>query len=208
MKLYGNMGWGSVIIEAQLAWYGMKYEFITVGDVFRDEDARKRLEAINPLAQMPTLILDTGKVLTESAAITLTLGELTGHDSIVPPRNSPDRIDFLRWLIFINTNIYPTFTYADAPERFVTLEAARDGFRETVTDHAKRLYKMLNSEVSGKWFLGDRFSAIDIYIASMVHWRPGTDWFATECPELSRICADVIKMPRFYNVWVNNFPEG
>ena len=207
MKLYGNPGWGSVIIEAQFFWYGMEYEFITVGDVFRDEDARKKLEAVNPLAQMPTLVLPNGKILTESAAITLSLGEMTGHDSIVPPLNSPDRIDFLRWLLFINTNIYPTYNYADLPARFVPLEEAHEGFKDTVTDYSKKLYKILDEQVRGPWFLGERFSALDIYIASMTHWRPGPEWFTAECPSLSRICTAVKNMPRFGKVWKTNFPD-
>jgi hypothetical protein len=37
---------------------------------------------------------------------------------------APERAKFLRWLVFIVANIYPTFTYADDPSRFVARNVA------------------------------------------------------------------------------------
>ncbi|HVJ28993.1 MAG TPA: glutathione S-transferase N-terminal domain-containing protein, partial [Gammaproteobacteria bacterium] len=84
MRLFGEPGWGSAIVEAQLDWYGLAYDFERVGDLFKSAEGRQRLSAVNPLAQIPTLVLADGTVLTESAAITLYLAELTGLDSLVP----------------------------------------------------------------------------------------------------------------------------
>ena len=71
MRLFGEPGWGSAIVEAQLNWYGLAYDFERVGDLFTSAEGRQRLSAVNPLAQIPTLVLSDGTVLTESAAITL-----------------------------------------------------------------------------------------------------------------------------------------
>ena len=60
------------------------------------------------------------------AAITLLLADIAGNDSLVPAPGAPERGKFLRWLVFIVANIYPTFTYADDPSRFVSVNAARD----------------------------------------------------------------------------------
>lgn len=54
-KLYANAGWGSAIVEAQLAQYGIDFELVESGDLFQDAAAREKLAAINPLAQIPTL---------------------------------------------------------------------------------------------------------------------------------------------------------
>ena len=35
MTLYGERGWGSVLVEAQLDWYGLEFEFREVGDLFK-----------------------------------------------------------------------------------------------------------------------------------------------------------------------------
>jgi hypothetical protein len=49
--LHGRHGWGSVLAEAQLEWYGLPYTFVDAGDLFADEAARARLARLNPLAQ-------------------------------------------------------------------------------------------------------------------------------------------------------------
>src|SRR5437868_13539616 len=110
--LWGRAGWGSAIVEAQLAWYGLPFRLEPVGDLLREPQARAALEKVNPLAQIPTLVMPDGAVMSESAAITLLLADITGQDSLVPGPRSAERANFLRWLVFIVANIYPTFTYA------------------------------------------------------------------------------------------------
>ena len=73
MQLYGTPGWGSAIVEAMLALVGEPYEFVDVENFDRPGDAQERLVAVNPLRQVPTLVLDDGEVLTETAAIALWL---------------------------------------------------------------------------------------------------------------------------------------
>ena len=49
--LHGRYGWGSVLAEAQLEWYGLPFDFVDVGDLFDDPAARKKLAKINPLGK-------------------------------------------------------------------------------------------------------------------------------------------------------------
>ncbi len=65
--------------------YGLDFEFISVGNVFRSEDSRAALTKINPVGHLPALVLDDGSVMTESAAITLSLAERTGSDDPLDP---------------------------------------------------------------------------------------------------------------------------
>jgi GST-like protein len=208
MKLFGEPGWGSVLTEAQLVWYGIPYEFRRVGDLFADENASRELQAINPLAQIPTLVLPDGSVMTESAAITLWLAEQSASGDLVPEPNAPERARFLRWLIFITSNIYPTYTYADDPARFVSHKTARAGFLDTVNQYATKLYGILNAEASSPWFLGDRFSALDIYVCTLTHWRPKRPWFEANTPNLIAIADATTAVPRLTKVWVKNFPDN
>jgi len=206
MKLYGEPGWGSVLVEAQLAWYGLDFDFVKTGDLFADASARAALEKFNPLAQIPTLVLPSGEVMTESAAITLWLADLTKSDDLVPRAGESERARFLRWLIFITSNIYPTYTYADDPSRFVSDEGAREGFAEKVFAYGRKLYGVLNEEARGDWFLGERFSAIDIYIGAMSHWRPRRAWFDENAPKLAAIADRALALPRLAEVWARNYP--
>lgn len=206
MTLYGQPGWGSTIVEAQLIWYGAPFEFEKTGDLFKDRNAEK-LRALNPLAQVPTLVLEDGQVMTESAAITLYLADLYGMGDLVPMPGEAERAKFLRWLIFITSNIYPTYTYGDAPGRFVKDEGAQPAFLEALTAYRKRLYGMLHDACPGPFFLGQRFSAIDIYIAVMTHWTPGRDWFDARAKRLAGVADRVMAMEEFGDLWTRNFPD-
>jgi GST-like protein len=104
LVLYGNPGWGSALVEAQLDWLGLSYRYEAVGNLFTSVEARERVGAVNPLAQVPTLVLGDGRVLTESAAITLYLADLTGRDDLVPDPKAPERAEFLRWLVYFVAN--------------------------------------------------------------------------------------------------------
>ena len=205
-KLYARPGWGSVIVEAQLAWYGLPYGLVEVDDLFQSAEAREQLARLNPLAQLPTLVDAQGRVMTESAAITLHLADVAGSDTLVPSPGARERPDFLRWLVFIVANIYPTFTYADEPSRFVPGDAGK-AFRENVDAYALKLWHEIERASSAPWFLGDRFSALDIYVAAMTRWRPKRPWFAGHAPRLHAAALKTDALPQLAPVWVRNFPE-
>ena len=205
-KLWGRAGWGSTIVEAQLVWYGLPYTFEAVEDLFRTPDADAKLKKVNPLAQVPTLVLPSGEVMSESAAITLLLADITGRDSLVPLGDARERGKFLRWLVFIVANIYPTFTYADDPSRFVSVNAARDPFRAATDAYAQRLWKQVEIAARTPWFLGERFSALDIYVSVMTRWRPKRGWFESETPKLFAIARRADLKPELVAVWKRNWP--
>ncbi len=207
-KLIGRPGWGSVMVEAQLAWYGLSYTVEDIDDLFKSAEARAKLRPVNPVAQVPTLILPDGAVMTESAAITLHLADVAASSALVPAPGERERPRFLRWLVFIVANIYPTFTFADDPARFVPGEEAQKGFRANVDDHAKRLWGIVESEAGQPWFLDGRLSALDFYISAMTRWRPRREWFAANAPRLAAIATAADGLPQLQSVWNRNFPTS
>ncbi len=66
---------------------------------------REKLLAINPLCQVPTLLLADGSVMTESAAIALMI--LDERPDLAPPAGTPQRRQFQRLLIWLVANVYP-----------------------------------------------------------------------------------------------------
>jgi GST-like protein len=206
-KLYARPGWGSVLTEAQLAWYGLDYELEELDDLFASSSAREKLVPVNPLAQVPTLVLPDGQVMTESAAISLHLADVTGSTDLVPAVGEAVRPKFLRWLVFLVANVYPTFTYADDPARFVSVAAAQQPFADSIAAYRQRLWAQAEANVGSPWFLGDRFSALDIYLAVMTRWQPRRAWFAENRPGLHAIALRADTEPRLTGVWQRNFPN-
>jgi GST-like protein len=203
--LYGVPGWGSVLAEALLAWCRVPHEYVDVEGFDRTGPARERLRTVNPLAQVPTLVLPDGGVLTESAAITLWLAETHPEAALAPPPGSPERSAFLRRLVWFVAAVYPTFTYGDYPERWAPRDP--DGLRESTLARRQHLYLQLESELGdGPWVLGNSPSALDVYVGAFSHWRPGREWFEAHTPKLARIARAVRTMPLLAQVWDRNFP--
>ena len=190
--LYARPGWGSAIIELQLAHYGIVHAIIDLDDLFTSEAARARLAPLNPITHVPTLVLPPCQIPPDSPP-------LTPHPAPLPP--GPP---FLRWLVFMVANIYPTFTYADVPARFVEHEAAQAGFKEKVDAYAKRLWLQVEQAASAPWFTGETLTAMDLYIAVMTQWRPNRVWFEPNTPKLITIAHAVEALPQFEAVWQRN----
>jgi GST-like protein len=204
-RLFARPGWGSALVETQLAWYCLPYEIEDVDDLFKSTTARERLRPVNPLAQVPTLLLPDGQVMTESAAITLHLADAMQSADLVPGPGENARPAFLRWLVFLVANVYPTFTYADDPARFVEGEAAQQAFETNVSAYRERLWRQVEAVAGAPWLLGPRFSALDIYIAIMTRWRPRRGWFEAECPRLYGVALRADGEPRLAAVWRRNW---
>ena len=73
------------------------------------------------------------------------------------------------------------------PEKLVPHFKPGKALREATDEHRKLLWRYVESQIKGPWFLGKTMSALDIYMWPMGHWRPGIDWFAKECPKLHKI---------------------
>ena len=203
--LFSVPGWGSALAEAMLALCAAPVRIEDVTGFDRPGPARDRLLRVNPLAQVPTLLLPDGTAMTESAAIALLLAERHPQAGLSPGPGTPLRSMVLRRLIWITANVYPTFTYGDYPERWVhaeaqSLKSATDAFRE-------RLWREFEADVrEGGWALGPHFSTLDVYIAVMTHWRPGRAWFAAHCPRLHSIAVRSDAHPVLGAVLRGNFP--
>lgn len=206
--LYGARGWGSALVEGFFALADIYFSFEDVNGFDQPGEARDRLTAINPLAQVPTLILPDGTVMTESAAIALLLSERHPHSQIAPAPSDPRRPMFLRRLIWIVANIYPTFTYYDYPLRWVASEP--DLFQERVLDYRKALWLEFEKAIhrGSTGVLGDQISALDVYVAVMTRWRPGLAWFRQHCPVLSSIGQRAVESPVLGSVLSRNFPDS
>ena len=202
--LFGKPGWGSAIVEAMLELARVPYRVNPV-DPLEPSPARERMAKLNPLVQVPTLLLPDGTVMTESAAIALYLADQV--PGLAPPAGNPDRASFLRWLIYLVAAIYPTFTYGDWPERYVSDPGAAKAFREKTDAVREANWRQVEGAAAATpWFLKSGFSVLDVYIRMMTTWRPRRPWFQTNCPKLHAIAVACDNEPRLAAVWARNTP--
>lgn len=200
-------GWGSALTEAMVALCSSPIHIEDVSGFDRPGAARDRLLRVNPLGQVPTLVLPEGSVMTESAAIALLLAERHPQAGLAPRPGDPSRPTFLRRLIWLAANVYPTFTYGDYPQRWVEVDTK--ALRTSTDTYRESLWLQLESDIEeGGWVLGADFSALDVYVAVMTHWRPRRGWFARECPRLSAIASRADAHPIVGAVMQRNFPQA
>lgn len=203
-RLFGARGWGSTLAEGALAWVGEDFEFVDVEGFDRPGPKRDRLLAVNPLARVPTLAAPDGRVLTESAAIVLLLSELKPQAGLAPPPGDPIRAEFLNRLAWLVSAFYPTFTYRDYPERWAP--DAADQLAERVDSFRQSLWLQFEAELGdGEWVLGDRPSALDLYVTVFSHWRPRRPWLAEHCPKLHALALRAERLPALVPVMERNF---
>jgi GST-like protein len=203
-RLYGVRGWGSTLAEGALSWTGTNYQFEEVEGFDQPGPARERLIAVNPLGRVPTLVTPSGDVLTESAAIVLFLADLYPEAHLAPKPGETQRAAFLNRLLWFVSVVYPTFTYRDYPERWV--KTAPEQLVQSVDEFRRSLWSQFENEVgSGPFALGERPSALDLYISVMSHWRPRRDWLAHHCPKLHAIAVKAEGLPALRSVMARNF---
>lgn len=204
-RLITTAGAGSTLIEVALELAGLPYAVEEI-DYAMPGPGQDRLRALNPLGQVPILLLPDKAVMTESAAMVLHIADRAPAAGLVPAPDDPVRPAFLRWLIFLVASLYPTFAYGDDPSRWVSGEAAQAELGKNTLEHRQTLWRQVEASITpSPWFLGARFSALDLYACIMTRWRPRRPWFAEHCPKLNAIAIALDRDPRLAKVWKRNF---
>jgi GST-like protein len=208
-RLIGSRDTGSALVEMAFALAGLELEVETI-PYLEPGPARERLLALNPLGQVPTLVLPDGRVMTESAAIFLHVQDLAPRAGLAPPPDAPERPVFLRWLIFVASAVYPTFTYGDLPDRWTLAGAAAEELRRRSDAARQAAYGQMEAAAGAPWFLGERFSAIDLYVVMLTRWRPRRPWFDAHAPRLAAIADRAAALPAVAPVLARHRdgPEG
>jgi GST-like protein len=202
--LLGCKGCGNVIVESALALAGVPFDYEEV-DYSAGSPTRERLLAVNPLGQVPSLVLPGGKVMTESLAMLHYIDDLAPQAGLIPPRGDPLRPEFYRWAVFLVAAVYPTFTYGDDTAKWVANEEGAKQLRESTNRHRENLWRQAEAAAKAPWFLGEKMTALDLYIAAMTHWRPGGKWFKANTPKLVAIAERAAATPKVAAVMQKNF---
>jgi len=133
ITLYGCKDSGSAAIEMALTVAQLPYRLVEAA-TWEPASALEELRSVNPLGQIPTLVLPEGDVLTESAAILIHLG-LEAPAGLLLPEDRKVRAQAIRGLVYIAANCYSAVGISDYPQRWTSdpstaaLDALRAGTR-------------------------------------------------------------------------------
>lgn len=200
-KLYGRPGTGSAVVEALLASIGVPYQII---DLDRGPSRRHPAEfhKINPLGQVPTLILPDASVMTESAAIAVYLADLHPSAGLAPELSSPRRVAYLRWIVFLATAVYMSDLRIYYAERYTADPKGAPAVKQAAIEAMAREWDIFAAALGkGPFILGDRMSAADIYAAVLASWNLDVPAFFAKHPNVKVLYDRVEAVPKIAAVW-------
>jgi GST-like protein len=171
--LYGKKGSGSASTQVALDIIGAPYRIVETAS-WDTNDAFVELLKVNPLGQIPTLLLDDGSVLSESAAILIYLGGAHPESGLLP-RDASARAQMIRGLVFIAANCYAAISIIDYPERWCTDADADDAVKERIRAGTRarlhRHWEMFADLFPANPYLGGKeLGALDILAAVVSKW--------------------------------------
>lgn len=202
--LYARPGAGSAAIEALLALLKQPY---TVEDVPREPDGGFPgwFRKLNPRAQIPTLKLPDGSVMTESGAMMIHLADLVPSAGLAPAPGASGRAQYLRWMLFLAASIYPADLRYFYPQRYSTDPSQAADIKEQAGKDMDVDYAILAQAVGeGPYVLGKTFSAVDVYAAMLISWAADVNVLFRNHPGLKRLYDAVAAQPGVRAVWDRN----
>ena len=205
--LYGAAGSGSVPVEAAMTLIGLDYRVIEAV-TWEDETERDKVTAVNPMRQIPALVLPGGETLTESAAILIWLADSHPEARLAPKLDDPRRAQFLRWMTFIPAAIYSMFWVRDEPSRLGgdNPQAQVEIQRRTV-ERIADCWRMMDAQITpGRFLLGEEMTVLDLYVAVASRWTPQRRRFYAEAPGMAEVVRRVDALPALQAFWAERFP--
>jgi GST-like protein len=209
LTLYGTKGSGSAAIEAALVIAGAAYREVDAAS-WKPGPGFDDLKRVNPLGQIPTLVLDDGAILTESAAILIHLGDAYPQSGLLPA-DANGRAQAIRGLITIAANCYAAIGIIDYPERWCD-DADEASRQRIIAGSRARLHvlweKFADTFPATPWLDGERIGALDLYAAVVSKWSGTRAHLAAARPEFSALLARVEAEPRVARVFARHWPAS
>ena len=204
-KLFGTQGSGSAMVEAALAETGAAFEVVNI-DLGSDEQRGDAYRRLNPTGKIPALVLPSGAVLAESAAMLIILAERHPEAKLLPPTGSDERALALRWLVSIVAEIYPMIEIRDYPKRFSIGEKGEETIKNIAQLRARERWDAIESAIAGTpWLLPSGFSVTDLAIANVSRWTIGKEWRIANLPRIEAINTAILVRPKAGKVWTRHF---
>lgn len=207
--LYGKAGSGSAAVEAALVVARAPFRIVETAS-WAKNDAYDDLLAVNPLGQVPTLVLDDGSALSESAAILIHLGTAHQDSKLLPPKMS-ERAQAVRGLVFIAANCYTAISIIDYPERWCdnadSDEKVQERIRAGTRARLHRHWELFADLFPARPYLsGSDLGALDLLAAVVSKWSGSRQHLQRHRPQFFDTLLRIEAHPDVAPVFARNWP--
>ncbi len=189
MKLYYSPSACSLSPHIVLRECGLKFELVKVDLKTKKTEVGQDFLNTNPKGYVPTLILDSGEVLTEGPVIVQYIADLAPGKKMVPVAGTMARYRLQEWLNFINGEIHKSlgaFFNPDLPE----------ATKKSITERLVKRFDFVEKQLTKTPFLmGDNFNAADAYLFTVLRWTHYFKFDITPWPHLVKFLETVNARP-------------
>ena len=207
--LYGARGSGAAVVEAALVLAQLPFRTVDAAS-WEPGPGLDALKEVNPLAQIPTLVMPDGAVMTESAAILIHLG-LAHPASGLLPTDAAQRAQSIRGLVYIAANCYSAIGIIDYPERYCT-SPGKPVRERIIAGTRTRLHAMWDAFAdtfpAHPYLDGPQLGALDLLAAVVSKWAGTRQHLASSRPAFSEHVQAVERDPRVAPVFARYWPPA
>ena len=199
----GSAAMGTRVILEEI---GVPYELIE-STIDMDKPRSPEQLAINPNGWVPVLKWDDNAMY-ECAAITVFLCDRHPEAGLAPALDDPARGLYLQTLVYFTSSVQNAFQLDYYPDRFADTPEDEPGAQRRGIRRLRETWKVIDDQIGdNQWVLGERFSAVDIYLFMLITWlkpsrgQPSVDEF----PNVKRI-ANAVQLRKsvqtVYKEWI------
>jgi len=203
----GSAAMGARVILEEI---GAPYQLIE-STIDMDKPRPPEQLAINPNGWIPVLKWD-GNAMYECAAITVFLCDRYPDAGLAPAADDPARGLYLQTLVYFTSSVQNAFQLDYYPDRFADTPNDEPSAQRRGIRRLRETWKVIDDQIGdNQWVLGERFSAVDIYLFMLITWldpsrgQPSVDEF----PNVKRI-ADAVQLRKsvqtVYKEWIADDP--
>ena len=201
--LYCRNSAGSAAVEALLAVCDAPCKIIVL-ERNPDGSFAEFFHRINPKAEVPTLVMPDDSIMTESAAMMIHIADHFPLAGMAPDLASPQRAQYLRWMLFLATAVYNSDLRLFYPHRYTTVASETDGIKAKAEETMSREFEIYAEALGSNTFMLGQLSALDIYAAMLTSWAPDVPALFAKHPNLKAMYEAVTAIPAVKKVWDRN----
>jgi glutathione S-transferase len=201
--LYWSPGSASMAPHCCLEEAGVPYALQRI-DTGKGEHQKPEYLALNPAGKVPTMLIDGGFTMTESAAMCMLIADRHPAAALAPPTDDLARGHFYMWLMHLSNTLQPAMLRYYYPDRHTTAEseAVATKAQEEVATVWSRIDAHLR--LKGPYLLGARYSAADIFCAMLSTWQDCCPETYRRFPGVKRLADLVMARPAIARIAAAN----
>lgn len=189
MKLYYLAGTCSLASHISLIEAGIEHTAIAVDRQTKRAADGQDYMAINPKGYVPTLVLDSGEVLTETPALLPYIGALNPAAKLIPPSGTVGFFGVAEWCAYLSTEVHKNLGPLFRPD---TSDEQKSKQRELATNRLR----LAEAALAGRPYLtGEEFTVADAYLYVILSWSGRTGVDLAGLPQLAAFHERVRQRP-------------